>query len=140
MAIETWVKSGTCLLLNMVGALGVHAILMNTWPDPYIATQEDTRERADATQMKRAAVIAGSTAYIMASAGPDDIPQLTQNVLNKSKIRLAMRTTIYGIILLFLLNTNSYSQIGVFMVGLEESSDTEYMKLNFVEYLQDSFV
>ncbi|MFQ5708542.1 MAG: hypothetical protein ACE5HO_13875 [bacterium] len=56
---------------------------------PYIGTQEDTRERADATQMKRAIVIAGAAAYIMASAGPAQIPALTQNALEKARIRLA---------------------------------------------------
>ncbi len=70
-------------------SLGVHAVLLNTWPDPYIGTQEDTLERADATQMKRAEVIAGASAYILATASDDDVPALAQNALAKARARLA---------------------------------------------------
>ena len=70
-------------------SLGIHAVLLNTWPDPYIGTQEDTLERADATQMKRAEVIAGASAYILATASDDDVPALAQNALAKARARLA---------------------------------------------------
>ena len=70
-------------------SLGVHAVLLNTWPDPYIGTQQDTLERADATQMKRAAVIAGASAYILASAADDELPALAQNAAAKARARLA---------------------------------------------------
>jgi hypothetical protein len=70
-------------------SLAVHAVLLNTWPDPYIGTQEDTLERADATQMKRAEVIAGASAYILATASEDDIPAFVQNALARARARLA---------------------------------------------------
>ncbi len=70
-------------------SLGVHAVLLNTWPDPYIGTQEDTLERADATQMKRAEVIAGASAYVLATAADDDVPALAQNALARARARLA---------------------------------------------------
>ena len=70
-------------------SIGLHAVLLNTWPDPFIGTQEDNRARADATQMKRAGVITGAAALVMASAGPDDIPNLVQNALQKTGTRLA---------------------------------------------------
>lgn len=70
-------------------SLGLQAVLFNTWPDPYIGTQEDTFERADATQMKRAEVIAGAAAYVLATAGNDEIPALAENALEKSRKRLA---------------------------------------------------
>ncbi|MGH9388323.1 MAG: hypothetical protein ACRD1Z_01825, partial [Vicinamibacteria bacterium] len=70
-------------------SLGVHAVLLNTWPDPYIGTQEDTLERADATQMKRAEVIAGASAYVLGAASDDDVPALAQNALGKARARLA---------------------------------------------------
>jgi hypothetical protein len=70
-------------------SLGVPAVMLNSWPDPYIGTNQDTRERADATQMKRAIVITGASAYAMASAGPEDIPALAQNALSKARARLA---------------------------------------------------
>jgi aminopeptidase YwaD len=70
-------------------SLGVPAVLFNTWPDPYIGTQEDTWERADATQMKRAEVIAGASAYVLATAGNGELPALAQNALAKARVRLA---------------------------------------------------
>jgi len=70
-------------------SLGIHAVLLNSWPDPYIGTQEDTLERADATQMKRAEVIAGASAYILATASDEDVPALAQNALAKGRARLA---------------------------------------------------
>jgi hypothetical protein len=70
-------------------SLSIPAVLLNTWPDPYIATQEDSVERTDATQMKRAIVITAASAYIMASAGPGSIPALVQNGLAKARSRLA---------------------------------------------------
>jgi hypothetical protein len=69
--------------------LGVNAVLFNTWPDPYIGTQEDTLERADATQMKRAEVIAGASAYILATASDESLPALAQNALARARGRLA---------------------------------------------------
>ncbi len=71
------------------GSLKVHAVLLNSWPDPYIGTQEDTLERADPTQLKRAEVIAGTSAYILAAASDHEIPSLTQNALAKARARLA---------------------------------------------------
>jgi hypothetical protein len=70
-------------------SLSIHAVLLNTWPDPYIGTQEDTLDRADATQMKRAEVIAGASAYILANASDDQLPALAQNALAKARARLA---------------------------------------------------
>ena len=70
-------------------SIGLHAVLLNTWPDPYIGTQEDTPERADATQMKRAGVITGTAALVMASAGADEVPNLAQNGLQKAGARLS---------------------------------------------------
>ena len=67
-------------------SLGIHAVLLNTWPDPYIGTQQDTLERADATQMKRVAVIAGAAAYVLASAADDELPALAQNAAAKARL------------------------------------------------------
>jgi hypothetical protein len=45
--------------------------------------------RADATQMKRAIVIAAASAYALASAGAEQIPSLAANALAKARARLA---------------------------------------------------
>ena len=42
-----------------------------------------------------------------------------------------------AIIVLSLIYINSYSQIGVFTIRESESSESAYVKLNFVEYLKD---
>jgi hypothetical protein len=70
-------------------SLRIPALLLNTWPDPYIGTQEDTIERADATQMKRAIVIAAASSYAVARAGANDVPALVQSGLAKARSRLA---------------------------------------------------
>ena len=41
------------------------------------------------------------------------------------------------IIVLSLISINSYSQIGVFSILETESSETTFLKLNFIEYLKD---
>lgn len=56
-----------------VVALGVPAVLYNDWPDPYIGTQEDDVSRADPTQMRRAVLTIGATAYALAGVQPSDV-------------------------------------------------------------------
>ena len=68
----------------------MHAVLLNSWPDPFIGTQADTIELADATQMKRAAVITGASAWVVANAGTPELPQLINNAMQKARARLAL--------------------------------------------------
>lgn len=70
-------------------SVGIPAVMLNTWPDPFIGTQEDSRERADATQMKRAEVIAGAAALILANANDDALPDLVQNARARARVRIA---------------------------------------------------
>ncbi|WP_372651582.1 M28 family peptidase [Draconibacterium sp.] len=46
----------------------VPGVMLITWPDMYYHTSQDTPDKLDATQMKRAAVIAAAGAYNIASA------------------------------------------------------------------------
>ncbi|WP_319499911.1 M28 family peptidase [uncultured Draconibacterium sp.] len=46
----------------------VPGIMLITWPDMYYHTSQDTPDKLDATQMRRAAVIAAAGAYNIASA------------------------------------------------------------------------
>jgi len=54
-------------------ALGVPAVLYNDWPDPYIGTQADDIDKADPTQMRRAVLTIGATAYALASVLPGEV-------------------------------------------------------------------
>lgn len=47
---------------------GVPGVMLITWPDMYYHTSQDTPDKLDATQMKRAAVITAAGAYNIASA------------------------------------------------------------------------
>lgn len=71
-------------------SVGIPAVMLNTWPDPFIGTQADSRDRADATQMKRAEVIAGAAALILANADDDHLADLVQNALARARTRTAI--------------------------------------------------
>lgn len=75
---------------DMVEAsIAIPAVILNAWPVANFGSQREDMSLVDTTQMKRAIVIAGASAYIMAAAGPEDIPALVQNALAKTRIRLA---------------------------------------------------
>jgi hypothetical protein len=48
--------------------IGVPGVKMITWPDNYYHTSEDTPDKCDPTQLRRAIIIAAAGAYTMASA------------------------------------------------------------------------
>ena len=70
-------------------SIGLPAILLNDFPDVFLGTQKDTVEVGDPTQMRRGVVVAASSAYMVASAGPGDLPALIQNAITKANSRLA---------------------------------------------------
>jgi aminopeptidase YwaD len=70
-------------------SIGIPAILLNDFPDVFLGTQKDTVEAGDPTQMRRGVVVAASSAYMVASASPRDLPALIQNGLTKAKSRLS---------------------------------------------------
>jgi aminopeptidase YwaD len=70
-------------------SIGLPAILLNDFPDVFLGTQKDTAEVGDPTQMRRGVVVATSSAYMVASAAPRDLPALIQNGFTNAKSRLA---------------------------------------------------
>ena len=68
--------------------LGVPAVLYNDWPDPYIGTQEDDLSRTDPTQMRRAVLTIGATAYALASVLPSDIGRWAPLVTSLATARM----------------------------------------------------
>ena len=71
------------------GSLGIPAVLYNDWPDPFIGTQEDDVNKADPTQMRRAVLTIGATAYYLAAVTPAEVPILAATVAANAQIRLA---------------------------------------------------
>jgi aminopeptidase YwaD len=66
-SIETHYGASDHEVFNDWG-LGVPGIMMIAWPDRWDHTTGDTADKADATQMKRAALIGAAGAYTVASA------------------------------------------------------------------------
>jgi len=66
----------------------VPGILMITWPDQYYHTSEDRVDKMDATQLKRATVLAATTAYTIAIAGEEGALRIGAEVLANASKRL----------------------------------------------------
>jgi len=66
----------------------VPGIMMITWPDQYYHTSEDRVDKLDATQLKRATVLAAATAYTIAIAGEEGALRIGAEVLANSNKRL----------------------------------------------------
>ena len=66
----------------------VPAVMMITWPDQYYHTSEDRVDKLDATQLKRATVLAATTAYTIAIAGEDGALRIGAEVLANSNKRM----------------------------------------------------
>jgi aminopeptidase YwaD len=57
---------------------GIPAVYLNDWPDRYIHTNKDVPANIDSTKLGRAAFIAATTGYALATIGADDAPALTE--------------------------------------------------------------
>jgi hypothetical protein len=68
---------------------GIPALYFNDWPDRYIHTDFDTSANIDPTKLKRAAFLAAACGYVLANAGPDDVPALWDTVRARSLRRAA---------------------------------------------------
>jgi hypothetical protein len=71
------------------GSLRVPAVLYNDWPDPFIGTQEDNLDKADPTQMRRAILTVGATAYYLATVDGHGISSLVNVMVEYAQARLA---------------------------------------------------
>jgi aminopeptidase YwaD len=68
---------------------GIPALYFNDWPDRYIHTNFDTSANIDPTKLQRAAFLAASAGYVLATVGPDDAPALWETVRARSLRRAA---------------------------------------------------
>jgi hypothetical protein len=57
---------------------GIPAVYMNDWPDRYIHTNKDVVANIDSTKLGRAAFIAATTGYALATIGKEDTAALTE--------------------------------------------------------------
>lgn len=61
-------------------SFSIPAIYLNDWPDRYIHTNFDLPSNIDPTKLGRAAFIAATAGYVLASIGPNDTAMLTEMV------------------------------------------------------------
>ena len=66
----------------------VPGIMMITWPDKYYHTAQDRVDNIDATQLKRATVLAAATAYTIATAGEEGALRIGAEILANANKRL----------------------------------------------------
>ena len=66
----------------------VPGVIMITWPDQYYHTSEDRVDKLDATQLKRATVLAAVTAYTIAVAGEEEALRIGAEVVANANKRL----------------------------------------------------
>lgn len=69
----------------------VPGIMMITWPDLYYHTSEDRPYNCDATQLKRAAVIAAASAYTIASADKNMAMKIAAETFSHAANRLGIQ-------------------------------------------------
>jgi aminopeptidase YwaD len=67
---------------------GIPAIIFSTWPDPWYHSSQDTPDKLDATQFKRAAVVGVATAEIIAAADDAMAARITAESLGRGQERM----------------------------------------------------
>ncbi len=73
--------------------IGVPGIKMITWPDLYYHTSEDSPDKCDPTQLRRAIFIAAAGAYTMASAGDETAMAILSEMYAGAMTRFGMQTS-----------------------------------------------
>lgn len=101
------------------GAIGVPSIMLNTWPDPFYHTSEDTPDKIDPTALKRAELIAAATAWSLAVLEPSQADDLLEMQVAGALERLALdqRKTVE------LLETMDRSMVDVDLALLKEDAE-----------------
>jgi len=67
---------------------GIPAVLFNNWPDMFYHSNEDRPDKADPTQLKRAAFLALASAYVIADAGVDNTQKILALIFGKANVRI----------------------------------------------------
>jgi hypothetical protein len=86
-SIETHYGASDHEVFNDWG-VGVPGIMMIAWPDKWYHTSGDVADKADPTQLKRAAVIGAAGAYTVASAGAEAAVKIAGEIVSNATRRL----------------------------------------------------
>ena len=86
-SIETHYGASDHEVFNDWG-VGVPGIMMIAWPDKWYHTSGDTADKADPTQLKRAAVIGAAGAYTVAGAGAEAAVKIAGEIVSNATRRL----------------------------------------------------
>ncbi len=70
------------------GRVGVPAVSLDNWPDPYIHSSDDDLWQVDPTQLERNAFVVAATAYTVASLGEPNIGRLAVLLQGGAQTRL----------------------------------------------------
>ncbi|HEV7890253.1 MAG TPA: M28 family peptidase [Pyrinomonadaceae bacterium] len=76
-------------LVFLEGAIGIPAVGLINWDDPYIHSSDDDLYQIDQTQLRRNNFLIGSIAYFLANADDTRVPMLVAEVYAQGKKRLA---------------------------------------------------
>jgi hypothetical protein len=92
-SIETHYGASDHEVFNDWG-VGVPGIMMIAWPDKWYHTSGDTADKADPTQLKRAAIIGAAGAYTVASAGTEASIKVAGEVVSNATRRLGQQLVV----------------------------------------------
>jgi aminopeptidase YwaD len=73
-------------------SIGVPGVKMGTWPDNYYHTSQDSPDKIDPTQLRRAIFIAASGAYTIASAGETLTIRIINEMRSGALVRIGIQT------------------------------------------------
>jgi hypothetical protein len=76
-------------LVFLEGAIGIPAVALINWDDPYIHSSDDDLYQVDQTQLRRNNFLIGSLAYFLSRADDKDIPLLVAETYAQGSRRLA---------------------------------------------------
>jgi hypothetical protein len=76
-------------LVFLEGAVGIPAVALINWDDPYIHSSDDDLYQIDQTQLRRNNFLIGSIAYFLVNADDTRVPLLVAEVYAQGKKRLA---------------------------------------------------
>jgi hypothetical protein len=76
-------------LVFLEGAVGIPAVALINWDDPYIHSSDDDLYQIDQTQLRRNNFLIGSLAYFLSKADDTDIPLLVAETYAQGSRRLA---------------------------------------------------
>ncbi|MFO7733427.1 MAG: M28 family peptidase, partial [Candidatus Aminicenantes bacterium] len=107
-SIETHYGASDHEVFNDWG-VGVPGVMMIAWPDTWYHTSGDTADKADPTQLKRAAIIGAAGAYTVAAADADMAARIAGETVSNGTRRLGHQLVV-GLETLNRADTGSFAE------------------------------